>query len=100
VRLAYRAGDSTSSPRLDLGLDRAGRDYKFSISPSAIKGGSSLVAEASPSKRLLKVDAGGVKNTGTYALNASQLEPSGRPTVKSRVIELSAGESTQLKLEK
>jgi hypothetical protein len=83
------------SPRLELGLDRAKRDYKFAITPTTIEGGSTLAARARPGAERLTVDAGEVKNTVRYALDVSQIRRSAKPVFSRRVVRLPAGSSTQ-----
>ena len=100
TRLVYRTESGfPQSPRLELGLDRPGRDYAFAVMPTAIEGGSTLVARARPAIRRLTVNAADVRNTTRYALDASQIMPSSRqPVFRRKVVLLPGGRSTRLRL--
>jgi len=101
TRLAYRTDVGFSqSPRLELGLERPGRDLKLSVTPSAIAGGSTLTTTARPRNRRLTVDAGEVRNDTRYALDVTQIKPSGKPVYRRKVVRLSGGTTTQLPYKK
>ncbi|MDQ6914892.1 MAG: hypothetical protein M3155_03680 [Actinomycetota bacterium] len=96
--LTYRTGaGQTQRPHLQIGLDRAGRDYSFTVTTPAIPGGSALTAVAQPATGQLRLDAAGVKAAGTYNLAVTQVRRSGARTARGTAAQVPAGGSTRLR---
>ncbi len=95
--LTYRAGaGQAQQPHLEIGLERPGTDYRFSVAAPPIQGGSTLTAEAHPATRRLNVNAAEVKNPGIYGLAVTQLHPAGKRTAHGRTVRVRAGGSAHL----
>jgi hypothetical protein len=97
--LSYRAGaGEEQSPQLQIGLQRPGGDYQFSVSTPPISGGSTVTAIAQPAEGKLTLDAKAVKNSGKYGLAVKQLRPSGAHPVNGRSVHVQRGGSAKLAL--
>lgn len=97
--LSYHAGaGERQSPQLQIGFERPGSDYQFSVSTPPLDSGSTVTAVARPAARQLLVDAGNVKNSGRYGLTVKQLRPSGAHPAHGRSVHVRSGGSAKVKL--
>ncbi len=97
--LTYHAGGGKKqSPQLQIGLQRPGSDYQFSVSTPPIEGGSTVKTVAQPAAGQVTVDAGEVKNSGKYGLAVKQIRPSGAHPANGKAVHVRRGGSAKVKL--
>jgi hypothetical protein len=100
TELSYRAGaGETQSPQLQIGLQRPGGDYQFSVAAPPLDSGSTVTTVADPDAGSLTVDAGGVESAGRYGLAVKQFRPSGSHPASGRSVRVRGGGSAKVMLD-
>jgi hypothetical protein len=98
--LSYRAGaGETQAPQLQIGVQRPGGDYQFSVATLPLDAGSTVTTVADPDAGSVTLDAGEVENSGRYGLAVKQLRPSRSHPVKGRSVRVRGGGSAKLALD-
>jgi hypothetical protein len=98
--LSYTAGaGETQSPQLQIGVQRPGGDYQFSVATPPIESGSTVTTVADPEAGSVTLDAGDVKEPGRYGLVVKQLRPSGAHPAKGRAVRVRGGGKAKVALD-
>jgi hypothetical protein len=97
--LSYTAGaGETQAPQLQIGVQRPGGDYQFSVATPPIESGSTVTTVADPDDGSVTLDAAEVDSSGEYGLVVQQLLPSGAEPVEGRSVRVRGGGEAKVTL--